>query len=133
MLAAWIVVAIVLTGCNQSDSLGQVSGQVTFRGEPVSEGLVLLVGAEQGIHVTAEVRPDGTFDVVTLDGGGLPPGSYQVGITPPRVEFPIDPSQPLPIVRDHPDIPAKYRNTATSQLTINVQEGENRLDIDMQP
>ena len=128
-----MLLATAPTGCGKSEVLGKVSGKVTFQGEPVSKGLVLLANAEKGVHVMAELRGDGTFDVETADGFGLPPGTYQVAITPPRIEFPIDPTGAPPVIREYPNIPAKYRDAATSGLTIAVEEGENRLDVDMSP
>jgi len=110
-----------------------VSGKVTFQGEPVSEGLVLVANAEKGIRLTSELRADGSFDVITAKGFGLSPGTYKIAITPPRVEFPIDPTEPLPEVGEFPNIPAKYRDVATSKLTFAVKEGENQLEIDMTP
>ena len=133
LLAVLVLLGTVPTGCGKSEVIGKVSGKVTFQGEPVSEGLVLLSNAEKGVHVMAELRGDGTFDVETADGFGLPPGTYQVAITPPRVEFPIDPTEALPVVREYPNIPAKYHDAATSELTIAVEEGQNRLDVDMSP
>ena len=131
--AALVLLATAPTGCKNSKMFGTVSGKVTFQGEPVSEGLVLLTNTEQGIYVSAELRPDGSFDVVTAGGFGLVPGTYQVAVTPPRVEFPSDPREAPPIIREHPNIPAKYHDATTSELTFNVKEGENQLKVDMSP
>ena len=131
--ATLLLLATATTGCQKPELLGKVSGKVTFQGQPVSEGLVLLVNAEQGIHLTAKLGEDGSFDVKSVSGAGLPPGTYQIAITPPRVEFPIDPTEAPPIIQEHPNIPGKYHNAARSGLTLVVKEGENRLDVDMTP
>lgn len=130
---AVLLLAASATGCEQPNVFGKVSGKVTFQGEPVTAGLVLLSNAEKGIHVTAKIDDDSTFEVTTADGLGLPPGSYQVAVTPPRIEFPIDPTEAPAIIPEPPNIPPKYRNAATSELTLNIREGENSLNIDMQP
>ena len=131
--AVLVFLATAPTGCEKSEVLGKVSGKVTFQGKPVTEGLVLLANAENGVHVTAELRADGSFDVQTPGDSGLPLGTYQITITPPRVEFPIDVTEPPPIIRTLNNIPAKYSSATTSELTLVVQEGENRLEVDMSP
>ena len=133
MSAALVLLATAPTGCGNSEVIVKVSGKVTFKGEPVSEGLVLLINAEKGIRLTSELRADGSFDVKTVKGFGLSPGTYQIAITPPRVEFPLDPTEPLPEVGEFPNIPARYRKVETSQLTFAIKEGENPLEIDMSP
>ena len=110
-----------------------MSGKVTFQGEPVSEGLVLVANEQKGIYLTTELRADGSFEVITAKGFGLSPGTYQFAITPPRVEFPNDPTQPLPDFGEFPNIPDKYRDVETSNLTFAIKEGENPLVIDMTP
>ena len=131
--AVLVLLTLTPTGCENRDGLCKVSGKVTFQGEPVSAGLVLLANAEKGIQVTAKLRPDGSFDLKMASGFGLLPGTYQVAITPPRVEFPIDPTKAPSIIRTQHNIPARYGDTATSELTLAVKEGDNRLEVDMSP
>lgn len=130
------MLGLALSGCHRSgESLQPVSGRVTFQAKPVVAGVVRFSSSQMGIDMTAEIRPDGSYEIVRAHGPGLPEGTYQVAIMPLRVgrskgsgveNLPKRPNQ-------HPDIPEKYRDPSTSGLTLTVNPGSNRLDIDMQP
>lgn len=135
-IAAMAMFGMALAGCHRSgESLQLVSGRVTFQGKPVAAGVVRFSSPQMGIDMTAEIRPDSTYEIVRAHGPGLPEGTYQVAIMPLRVgrskgsaveNLPKRPNQ-------HPDIPKKYRDPSTSGLTLTVQPGKNSFDIDMRP
>jgi len=129
----WISALLIFfpVGCRRSEVLGKVYGKVSFRGEPVSEGVILFANQEKGIHMMAKLRSDGSYTVETASGAGLPLGTYQVSITPPVL--PPDPKNPPPSRERYGNIPEKYSRPETSELTLTVNEGENRLDVDMKP
>ncbi len=83
--------------------------------------------------MTAQLHPNGTYQVVVARGPGLPEGTYQIAIMPPRVEIPLGPMKERPKPRECLDIPSKYRSPSSSGLTWTVKPSDNRLDIDMQP
>ncbi|MCS7303548.1 MAG: carboxypeptidase-like regulatory domain-containing protein [Thermoguttaceae bacterium] len=122
-----------LSGCGSGQKLGRVHGKVTFQGQPVSEGIVCFSNREKGIFLTAKLNPDGTYELVTAQGRGLPLGSYQVAINPPLVDAPLGPALGPPKLPSYPNIPEKYRKPETSGLTLTVQEGDNVFNVDMQP
>ncbi|MBN2291123.1 MAG: carboxypeptidase regulatory-like domain-containing protein [Pirellulales bacterium] len=126
-----LVLAACLPGCKKEETLGAVSGKVTFKGQPLTEGVVMFVNKAKGVHMTAPVDAEGNYKVVMAKGAGLPPGEYQVTVNPPVLDAPMGagPVQ-IPV---YPNIPQKYRNAKTSGLTLTVTEEGSTLNIDMQP
>ncbi|MBI3465937.1 MAG: carboxypeptidase regulatory-like domain-containing protein [Planctomycetes bacterium] len=127
-----IAVTIVLAGCGGSDKkIGAVSGKVTYRGQPVSEGSVSLVDTTAGEGAEATLNRDGTFKIETPEGG-LPPGTYAVSISPPIYEDSSDPKTPPVMVQKKvKNIPEKYRSHFTSGLSATVKEGPNEVNLEM--
>ena len=82
--------------------IGRVAGKVTLDGQPLRQGAVVFQDTARGISVNAPLQSDGTYVARTHDQAGLPPGTYQVAITPrtfgdgetPLIEGP--PSRPPP-------------------------------------
>ncbi len=131
---AWslALLSATLVGCGSEEMRGRITGKITFRGQPVSEGMVLLCNNAKGIHMTARLKPDGRYEITTAKGVGLPVGAYQVCVCPPLME-PNNDMHTAPKIQQYPNIPKKYRDYKTSDLTLNVQEGENSFDVEMKP
>lgn len=122
-----------LGGCGSGQKLGRVHGKVTFQGKPVSEGIISFSNREKGVFLTAKLSADGSYELVTAQGRGLPLGTYQAAINPPLVDAPLGPALGPPKVPAYPNIPEKYRKPETSGLTLTVKEGDNPFDVDMTP
>ena len=133
--AAVLFASLILvgSGCGGAGApVGSVSGKVTYRGEPVTEGTVSFTSDILAASGTGEVQPDGTYTLAT-QGDGLPLGKYQVCIMPPMQEESLHPQlSAAPVAKDMPNIPQKYRSFRTSGFEATVQEGENAHDFDMQ-
>ncbi len=134
MLAAILVVASA--GCGSSPELGQVTGLVRFGSSPVTNGTVVFENRELGISVRANLDAEGRYHVQTYDRDGLPPGEYQVAVTPTRIGSGESPfvggaqeSAPSP---SGPTIPDKYHRVKTSELVVVVQAGPNVADLNLQ-
>jgi hypothetical protein len=127
LACAATALASQLWGCGPAEEPRyEVHGTVRFQGQPIREGRVTLSNAAQGVHLNANVSPDGRYEVKTYRGKGLPTGEYVVSIQPPVREDP-------PVGDPWPFIPMKYRNPATSGLKLTVAEGDNPFDVDMTP
>lgn len=123
---------LLLSGCGSSEPTGKVSGKVTFKGAPVTEGTVTFVNKDQGGIAAGELQSDGTYTLFSTSGG-LKPGTYRVSIMPPEVEIPGDGSTaPSTGPKDVDNIPEKYRNGESSGFEADVKEGKNEFDFDMQ-
>jgi hypothetical protein len=118
------------SGCGQREPLAQVSGQVTFEGEPVQAALILFSSDPLGIHMTADVV-EGRYEVVTARARGIPPGEYRVAIAPPMIDHPVGPILEPPQAASPPDIPPRYHAVETSGLAVRLVDGENTADFNM--
>ena len=128
----WILVAtcgaaLLCVGCAQPSDVGQVAGQVTLNGEPVTLGSVLFENAEQGISVNAPLDKQGRFEARTHELAGLPTGTYRVAVSPRSFSdgatpLIVDPSTVEPPASS---IPEKYHLPETSGLTTVIAPGKN--------
>ena len=119
-----------------------ISGKVTFQRKPIAAALVRFSNPKAGIDVVASLDADGRYTVVTGDRKGLPEGQYQVAVMP-KLDFskvkcdkdgrPLPSTMPSALERNPPNIPGKYRDPATSGLTVTVKPESNTFDLDMQP
>jgi hypothetical protein len=118
--------ALLVAGCGSADKPIDVSGKVTFKGEPVTEGSVQFVEDRTGRGAQVDLGPDGTYKV------SLFAGEYKVAITPPYM---VDESSgmPNPYYKKVKNIPAKYHSTETSQLTAAVRPDKTTHDFNMTP
>lgn len=118
-------------GCARGPETGTVRGKVTFKGQPVKEGLVTFLNPTEGGAAEANINPDGTYAVAS----GVVVGDYLVEIKPLVEIKDTDPgkSPPAPVEKPAPDIPKKYRQQGLTPLRVTVRRGENVLDFDMTP
>jgi hypothetical protein len=122
-----------MAGSGRREVLGPVSGRVTLAGEPVKQGYVIFRSDARGVHIMAEIDDRGEYRVSMAGGFGLPLGDYQVYLSPPVAEVPFGPAKEPPRPSEVAKFPEKYLQPQTSGLTLSVNRGENRLDIDMTP
>jgi hypothetical protein len=103
-----------------------VQGTIQFRGQPVEGAFVSLhaKATQEGVPTPrATVTKDGSFTVSTYDGDdGAPEGDYVVTVQwykPVRVGNDL--------VGGPNVLPAKYSSAQSSDVTIRIAAGENRL------
>ncbi len=119
-------------GSSDGEIRGTVSGKVTFAGEPVPEGVVLLTAADGNHAAQGEIRSDGSYSVRTPEGG-LPVGEYQVAVLPPTIVTPDTADSPGgEVPKEVDNIPEKYRSAQNSGLLIKLERGSNTFDISME-
>jgi hypothetical protein len=135
--AVFALTALGVIGCGKKADYGSVTGRVTFKGQPVTDGMVLFSSVDPpDLHVnqTARIHSDGTYSAKMSDGPGLVAGKYEVAVKPPVVEGPNSKSAGPRTPRKYDDIPLRYRSLKSSGLSLTVEEGKNPpYDIDMQP
>ena len=128
-----VILAVCMPACSPKEKLGAVSGKVTFQGQPVKEGSVAFTNKAKGVFMTAKLDEQGHFKVVMAKGAGLPPGEYQLSVSPPIPDASMGAGPmpaPIPVC---PNIPHRYRNYKTSGLTLTVPEEGTTLNIEMTP
>jgi hypothetical protein len=139
---------VLVSGCGAA-GVGEVSGTVSVRGQPVVYGTVTLVGGDGAPHAGA-IQPDGRYTVT-----GVPAGSVRIAVVSPpvprvesKLDVPsdIDPEQYKALEQERAAaatrvagidrkmwhaIDKKYADFNTSGLTVVVASGANPYDIDL--
>jgi hypothetical protein len=144
-----VVAAAVLAGCGGDPDLpklGKVSGTVTYKGQPVTKGLVTFVpaggaGAQTGQSATGEIQEDGSFTLSTFeDGDGAVLGEHIVAVQS-REQDPALEGQGMPIpdargrLKTKPPkhlVPERYGTPGKSPLRQTVVEGSNTVKLDLE-
>jgi hypothetical protein len=122
-LAALLLVAG--SGCGGGSgtmaTLIPVKGKVTYKGQPLTKGIVRFEPDGYGRPATGELQADGTFVLTTLQkGDGVVAGEHKVSITDtgsnPRKEL----------------VPKKYTAPNSSKLTAEVDADHTEFSFDLQ-
>ncbi len=114
--ACVLLIALGLVGCGSSGGNETVRGNVSFRGQPITNGgLTFFPG--KGRPVSAAIQSDGQYSVE------LPPGDYDVvvslGFEKPPGWKEGDPLPPQKIV-----LPVQYTVRAKTTLKATVAPGQ---------
>lgn len=120
-----------LLGCGKGkepwEKVYPVHGIVNLDGKPVGGASITLVPQDKAVpdsvRPTATSSWDGTFELGTYGtGDGAPAGIYKAVV----VRFPVigPPSSPAPGPND---LPAKYARPDTTDLSVQIKEGETDL------
>jgi hypothetical protein len=133
-----MTLGVSLAGCGgpQSDKeLVQVSGTVTYAGEPLPDAIVAFDSAEHAdaSPSTGVTDDEGHYSLkLSADEVGVPPGRYKVAIT--AWDAPLEMPKPgAPVVPPRPLIPEKYFDPETSGLTATVESGAPQtIDFDLE-
>ncbi len=126
----WIV-AVIAVGCSSEPKRLEVSGTVSYKGQPVPSGSILFSPEDESVKsMGGSAVTNGQFKIPQATG--LLPGKYKVSISYP------DPKGPAPKEGEAPGesretkelLPAKY-NSAT-ELRAEVRAGvENTFTFDL--
>jgi hemoglobin len=112
---------------------GDVSGKVTFKGQPLPGGTVSFVAADGKIY-SSPIAADGTYNVTDVKVG-----EYKVAI---ETESAKPKDKPNPPEEKKPDdkgaaafvaIPKKYAKPETTDLVATVMKGKQTKDFDLSP
>lgn len=135
LIFACLIVSCML-GCGENVRL---RGKVTYSDthEPLTCGEIHFSTAS--FLARANIQPDGTYTVGSMkESDGLPPGTYSIAIvnaveekrsmTDQVVIGPRGLGQAKP---EKPLIDAKYKNKATSGLTVTVDKSGKVFDIEV--
>lgn len=120
---------ITSAGCSPTEPIAQMSGTVTYEGQPITEGLIVVSNSQAGVYLTAAVT-GGSYEIKTAKNG-IPPGDYRIAITPPLVDHPVGPILERPKLAKYRQIPKRYRDESTSNFTAQLEAGKNIVDFDM--
>jgi hypothetical protein len=131
-LILFVIGLVAAGGCSESGNpkTYPVNGKVSYRGQPVTNGMVLLTPQAKGHAATGNLEAGGKFQLTTFEkNDGAVPGKYNVAIQ----VFPAE-GAGLPgaeFGNKKPPIPQKYMSDSTSGLTAEITAGENALDFQL--
>lgn len=117
----------VAGGCGKSKPADTVvRGQILYRGEPVSGGLIVFAPnpdrGSDGPMATAILNEDGSFTLTAPDARPIAPGWYRIAIAPKAGSVRVPTAD-----RPYPGLPAKYRNPSLSGLEREVKPGADNV------
>ena len=118
---------LVSAGCGGSKPPETVvHGQILYRGEPVSGGLIVFAPnpdrGSDGPVATATLNDDGSFTLTTSDGKPVPAGWYRIAVAPKPGSVEIPTAE-----RPYPGLPSKYRNPSLSGLEREIKAGTDNV------
>jgi hypothetical protein len=118
---------LTLVGCGgRYDST--VTGVVSVDGKPLNVGLVTFDPQESGSSAYGNIGADGTYTLYTGRQEGLASGEYGVSVTAYEPsDAPGPQGGPPPMGKSL--IAERYRSPSTSGIKLNVEPGDNRLDL----
>mgnify|MGYP003630532127 FL=1 len=118
-------------GCSSSNqpSIVPVSGQVMVNSKPASNTIITFADTEKGFAAIATIAADGSYQIKSQYGNGVPPGEYLVSVSPPSTRNELDQTIPLP--PGTAKIPQKYHAPQTSKLKAEVKAGETTYDFNL--
>lgn len=130
-----LMACLILVGCGGQPH-GQIDGTVKYKGEPVPYAIVIVFADDQQVY-RADTDQSGNFKV-----SGVPYGKARVAVQRPMLESeapPIDDhkdapgsqSSPIKNLPKIPTIPGRYADPKTSNLTVDLADANQRLDIDL--
>ncbi len=119
------VAACLVLGCGNQRVVYTVTGKVTFRGAPVTEGTILFLNPTTQ---DANQVPLGTHGTYTIK---VPPGSYKVVVQPTLVQIGGQKGPPDYVLKGADDIPERYRQPETTDLRAEITANAT-VDFDMQ-
>jgi hypothetical protein len=118
----WPLLAAALIGsggCTEGPPLGEVTGRLTYKGQPVRYAAVELQPIGEGKGSLGWTDEDGEYVAqYTLSHSGALIGRHRIHV---RV-YPGEGEKPIPV-------PEKYGSNSRAELE--VKEGSNRLDIEL--
>lgn len=131
--ATWLLLGTVF-GCGEApEPYRAIQGRVTYQGKPVPHAVVVFESTAQELTIAADADEQGIYKAIrSVNVPGLPIGSYRVAVTPPLFYPGLGPvgKNPGPPTRD--DIPASYRESATSGLAIDVRKEGSAASFDIE-
>ncbi|QDV71939.1 hypothetical protein [Botrimarina mediterranea] len=115
-MALVVASCVVMSGCGSTQELAPVRGKVTYKGKPLTTGVVMFQPLS-GPPARGRIQPDGTFELEMLgEGAGAPLGTNRVRVSSREPSADTATETALGKLL----IPKRYTDFATSGLTVEV-------------
>jgi hypothetical protein len=120
---------LLLVGCApKAATSGGLRGTITYKGQPVNDAaLMLYSGDAEGAGLVIPVSDQGTFTTTSV-----PPGEYKV-VVEGRAGGAVGGSGGAQAAANKPTIsfPKKYKDRKTTDLTVKVVAGDQKVDLEL--
>jgi hypothetical protein len=118
-----VLLALLAAGCGAADGMTDISGTVTFDGQPVAEGAITFSPLDGKSPTAGAQIEQGQYKA------RVPVGEMKVEITMPKVVgtkkiYDTPDSPVMPVTEE--GLPAKYNKE--SELKVSVSPGQNQKD-----
>jgi hypothetical protein len=130
-----LLLPLLAAGCGPA--VGEVSGTVTYQGQPLGSGQIMFLG-DKGT-APASIAADGTYTAHKVPVGTvqitvetIPPVSGGQGGNVAGMGLNTE-GATTAAPGKYVKIPDKYKNARTSNLTYEVKSGKQQHDIVLQP
>jgi len=123
LLCLLCICPLAFSSCKPSTPMGTVKGTVTLDDKPYADAAVVFLSPTSGQASSADLQAGGMFQLPAP----LPTDTYIVFLSP-KVGNPTDEPKPVSIDASVPD---KYWNEASSDIKIEVKEGENNVQVQL--
>ena len=120
--AVLALTSFVVVGCEGGKPAGSVTGTVKYKGAPLSEGDVNFIG-KNGAAAIAKIDASGGFKI----DGALEADEYRVYFSSPPPEPAAPGTRPA---RPKADLPAKFKDPASSGVVVPIKSGKNDVTIE---
>ncbi len=122
ILGAWLCLAVSGCGSGTGDPQGvpliPVTGTVTYKGKPLTRGVIEFEPQQAGRLAKGAIHPDGTFTLTTYqDGDGVAAGLHRVSVHDTGGEGKKE------------IVPLKYTQAASSGQDVEVSAEKTALTI----
>ncbi|QEH39010.1 hypothetical protein OJF2_76220 [Aquisphaera giovannonii] len=111
-----------LSGCGSSSgevntATLPVKGVVTYKGKPLTSGVINFEPEAAGTEAHGAIGPDGSFTLTSYkDGDGAVAGPHRVAVSGTSKKD---------------GVPAKYKNVSSSGVVVEVAEGKAEYRVDL--
>jgi hypothetical protein len=138
----WLLIAAVACGCSggsKTPSTAEVSGKVTFNGQPVPGGMITFVATKGGFSSGGKIDENGMYKVpsapvgevkITVDNSMLMGKGRGAPAQGPMLKRP-GAEQAEEMKGHYIDLPAKYAQADKTDLTYTVVSGAQTKDIEL--
>jgi hypothetical protein len=138
--SAFLVCAVLLTGCSNTNAVYPVKGKISFEGQPMMGGgsiALYPLSGQKGKMAGGIVAEDGSYVLTTnREGDGSMPGEFRVVITQQTEQEPeATPDGQAPAkaksVPQANRIPNVFSDPIHSPTKITVKPENNEINIDL--
>ncbi len=121
---------LALAGCGESK--GELEGKVTFNGQPLPGGQVIVhpskgwTDDDNAANKSSSIQPDGSYFIPNLPPG---PAKVTVMTSPPFKVWINSANEPKEYLGKYVPIPENYKDVNKSGLSVEVKKGKTEYNI----